>query len=359
MMSRAVLGALAHWLLVLTLASAGAAWADEKQPYVTPPPSSSDQRTINQVERQQTQPYNNAPLWREVRSGDAGVTQVKGIETGVLVQPQGETWRALRNGPVIFYGGILLLVVPAAILLFFAWRGPLKTHSPPSGRLIQRFTSWERLIHWLTAISFVVLALSGILMLFGKYIVLPLFGYTLFSWIAIVSKNLHNFVGPLFVFCTLLMFFTFVGGNFWRIYDWKWIKKGGGMVSGEHVPAGKYNAGEKLWFWGGVTLLGIVVSASGLILNFPNFDQGRGLMQQANIVHGVAALFYMAASLGHIYLGTIGMQGAYRSMRHGTVDETWAKEHHEYWYDDLKAGKAVATPPTHSKPGPRAQPQHG
>jgi formate dehydrogenase subunit gamma len=192
-------------------------------------------------------------------------------------------------------------------------------------------------VHWVTAISFIIVALSGIVMLFGRYVILPLFGYTLFSALAIVGKNLHNFVGPLFVVCTVIMVVTFVRDNVPRAYDWLWVRKGGGLATGEHVPSGKFNAGEKAWFWFGVTTLGILVSASGLVLDFPNFGQTREAMQLANVVHATAAVLFMAMSLGHIYLGTIGMEGAYDSMRHGTVDETWAKEHHEYWYREVAA----------------------
>ena len=134
-----------------------------------------------QVQRQQDQPYNNAPVWREVRSGQENYTNVKGVETGVLVQSGGETWRAVRNGPVTFYGGIFLIAVPVLIFLYYRRYGPLKLHNQPTGRMIQRFSDWERVVHWSTAISFVVLAITGIIILFGKYIVLPFFGYNLFS----------------------------------------------------------------------------------------------------------------------------------------------------------------------------------
>ena len=170
---------------------------------------------------------------------------------------------------------------------------------------------------------------------------LPVFGYTLFSWLAILSKNLHNFVGPLFVICTVLMIFTFIGNNIPRAHDWIWLRKFGGMVSGEHVAAGKVNAGQKLWFWGVVLVLGLLVSITGLILDFPNFQQGRETMQQASVIHAIVAVLFMTISLGHIYLGTIGMEGAYDAMRHGYVDETWAREHHEYWYNEVMAGKGM------------------
>lgn len=316
--------------------------ADEKQPFVTPAPSAEGAQP--QLQRQQIQPLNNAPFWREVRSGNYGVTQVKGVDTGILINSPGERWRLVRNSWITFYGGVLLLVVPVVILLFFAWKGAMDTHDPPSGRLIERFTLWERTVHWATAISFVILALSGIVILFGKHLLLPLFGYsafgyTLFSWLSIISKNLHNFVGPLFIFCSIIMFVTFIRDNFWRKHDWLWVKKGGGLVTHEHVPSGRFNAGEKAWFWFGVVLLGLVVSISGVILLFPNFEQGRYTMQNANMIHAIAAVLYMTASLGHIYMGTIGVKGSFNSMKTGMVDETWAREHHQYWYEDIKAGR--------------------
>jgi formate dehydrogenase subunit gamma len=326
------------------------AWAD--QPYVQPPPRDAPA----QVERQQTQPLNNAPVWREVRSGEPGITQVQGIETGVLVQSEGERWRAIRNGPITLYGGLLLLVVPVAVLLFYFWKGPLTTHGALTGREIERFDLWDRTIHWTTAISFVILAITGILLLFGKHFILPVFGYTVFSWLAIASKNLHNFVGPLFIFCSIVMFVSFVKANLWRAYDWMWVKKAGGMFTKEHVPSGRFNAGEKAWFWGGVVFLGIIVGVSGVILNFPNFEQGRATMQYANMIHGIAALLYMAASLGHIYMGTIGVEGSFKSMKTGYVDETWAKEHHQYWYEELEASHRA--PADDSAPAHRPQPQH-
>ena len=293
-----------------------------------------------QAQRQAVQPGNNAPFWRDVREGERNAyqtTQVRGVETSILVQTEGEMWRRIRNGPITVYGGWLLVAAFLMIGLFYWWRGKIMLHEPRTGREILRFTPWERLVHWTTAICFVILAVSGIFMLFGRYVILPLFGYTVFSFLTIIGKNLHNFVGPLFVVCTLLMIVTYLRGNFFRRYDWTWMRRIGDFLKGRHVSAGRYNAGEKVWFWVGVTLAGIVVSASGLVLDFPNFGQGRETMQVANVIHAVAAIGFMALSLGHIYLGTIGLEGSYDAMRHGTVDETWAKEHHDIWYQEEMA----------------------
>jgi formate dehydrogenase subunit gamma len=295
-----------------------------------------------QAKRQQDQPFNNAPVWRDVRKGENAyqTTQVRGVETNILVQPAGETWRQIHNGPLPLYGGLLLIAIMLLIFGYYRWKGPLRLREKPTGRLIERFSDWERLVHWTTASSFVILAISGLVMTFGKYVILPVFGYTLFSWLAIIGKNLHNFVGPLFIFCTLVMFVTYVKDNLWRAVDFTWFAKAGGLLSGEHVPSGRFNGGEKAWFWFGVTLLGLIIGASGLVLDFPNFEQARSVMQQANVVHAITAMLFIALAVAHIYIGTIGAEGAYESMRHGVVDEAWAKEHHDIWYEEVKAGKA-------------------
>ncbi|MDE2359801.1 MAG: formate dehydrogenase subunit gamma [Betaproteobacteria bacterium] len=289
--------------------------------------------------QQVEQPLNNQPVWSEVRSGVPQWTSTLGRETNVLIQPQGETWRALRDGWVSVWAGWALVVMLVAIGVFYFSRGTLQLHEPLTGRNLRRFTAWERAIHWASAISFSILAISGLVIVFGKNLLLPLIGYTLFSWLAILAKNLHNFVGPLFIVCVVLLFFTFVRDNLWRMHDFTWIRHFGGLFSARDVPSGRFNAGEKLWFWGGLLVCGVVVGASGLILDFPNFNQTRGTMQIANIVHLSIASLFMLAGLGHIYMGTIGMAGAYDAMRTGYVDEAWAKEHHEYWYNDIKAGK--------------------
>jgi formate dehydrogenase subunit gamma len=298
-----------------------------------------------QAQRQQDQPLNNAPVWRDVRGGENPyqTTQVRGIETNVLIQSEGEIWRQIRNGPITVYGGWLLVLILLAILAFYLWKGPIKVHGQLTGRKIQRFSAWDRTIHWTVAISWVILAISGLLLLFGKYVVLPMFGYTLFSWLAILSKNLHNFVGPIFLLAAALMFFTFLGRNIPRAYDVTWLLKGGGMLTGKHMPSGFFNAGEKIVFWVGLFLFSIVIGVSGLVLLFPNLDQGRVVMQYANIVHAVTAVLFIGMIFGHMYLGTVGLEGAYHNMRHdGLVDETWAKEHHEYWYNEVMRGRPGA-----------------
>jgi len=305
-----------------------------------------------QQERQQTQPGNNAPVWNKVQSGAPAYTSIPGRETDVLIQPQarfpgqehrttaGEAWRQFRNGPVTFYGGWLVLFVLIAIAALYFTKGPVKLHEPLSGRKILRFTLNERVIHWSVAISFCILGLSGLLMLFGKHILLPVIGYTLFAWLTALGKNLHNFVAPFFIVSVIAMVVVYIRDNLPRLYDLKWFAKAWAFFArGEEVPSGRFNGGEKAWFWGGVIGLSIVVAWSGTVLLFPNFDQTRAVMQDAWNFHSIAALLYIAASLGHIYMGTIGVEHTYENMREGYADETWAKEHHRLWYEEVKSGK--------------------
>ena len=308
--------------------------------------------------RQRTQPGNNAPVWREVRSGESHYTSIPGREVGVLIQSGGETWRERRNNQIIPAGGWLFLGVLAACILFYLWRGTIELHAPETGRKMQRFTPFERTLHWTVAITFSILAISGLTMGFGKLVLLPIIGHTLFASLTIVLKTLHNFTGPVFSVAIVIMFFTFIRDNWPKSYDLTWILKGGGLASGVHIPSDKFNAGEKLWFWGGVLFLGVLVSLSGFVLDFPNFDQTRATMQLANVVHLIATVLMMTAGLGHIYMGTVGMAGAFNAMKTGYVDEAWAKEHHEYWYNKMK-GKSAQPPrqPASGGPLPMAAPQ--
>lgn len=295
----------------------------------------------DQQKQQAAQPLNNQPVWKEVRSGAPQVTTVRGRETNVLIQPEGQTWRALRV-PIAAAGGWLLALAVLGLMGYYAWRGPVELHGNPTGRVIERFTAVKRTAHWAMGISFVVLAVTGLVVTFGKAVLLPLIGYTLFSWLATISKTLHNFVGPLFTIALPIFIILFVRDNLPKAHDMQWLAKFGGMLdrTGKtHVPTGKFNAGEKALFWLLVCGLSVVLVVTGLILDFPNFDQTRATMQLMNLIHMGAALVAIAMACAHIYLGTIGMRGAYEAMRYGYVDEAWAKEHHEYWYNDVVSGK--------------------
>jgi formate dehydrogenase subunit gamma len=307
--------------------------------------------------RGKTQPGNNAPFWRGVRDsgGVAGTTNLPGPEMGTLVQSftqypgsryttAGEAWRQVRNQWILPYGGALLLIAALAIGLYHWRTGGMGGHEVNTGRLIERFTYFERAAHWSVAISFVVLAVSGLVMALGKFVLLPILGATLFGWLSYALKTLHNFAGPVFTVALLVFIFGYLRDNLPRAGDLAWLKRAGGMLGGPHPPSGRFNAGEKIVFWGGVIVLGLIVVASGLVLDMlvPGMQYTRGEMQIAHMIHAVASFLMMAMFVGHIYMGTIGVKGSFQAMRSGYVDEAWAKEHHEYWYDDVKAGRVPA-----------------
>jgi formate dehydrogenase subunit gamma len=362
LLRRAATGLALSLGVTLTL-SAGAAWAQGggAAPAGGPPPGfvapAEPKPDESNAERSRTQPGNNAPFWRAVRESGTqpGYTSLPGAEKGVLIQPfvqypgsryttAGEAWRQVRNHWLIPYGGSLLLIVLLALALFYWRKGALGGHEADTGWRIERFTPLERAAHWTNAITFVVLAVSGIVMAFGKFFLLPVLGATLFGWLSYALKTLHNFAGPLFAVSLVIVFLTFLKDNLPRAEDWTWLKRGGGLLGGHEVPSHRFNAGEKGVFWLGVFLLGALVVGSGLVLDMlvPGLAYLRGDMQIAHMIHLAAAVAMMALFLGHIYMGTVGMKGAYQAMRTGYVDEAWAKEHHELWYHDIRAGRIPA-----------------
>jgi formate dehydrogenase subunit gamma len=312
----------------------------------------------NNAARSKTQPGNNAPFWRGVKESGTvqGFTSLPGAEKGTLIQPfvdypgstfttAGEAWRQVRNDFIIPYGGALLLIALLALAIFYWRKGPLGGHHQDGPPVIERFTPLERAAHWTNASAFVLLAISGIVMAFGKFFLLPVLGATLFGWLTYALKTLHNFVGPLFAVSLVIVLATFVKDNIASAADFTWLMRAGGMLGdGHEVPSHRFNAGEKGIFWWGMAIPGLLVVASGLVLDklIPGLGDSRSEMQIGHMVHAAGAMLMMTALLGHIYMGTIGVKGALRAMKTGWVDEGWAREHHVLWYEDVKAGKIPA-----------------
>lgn len=344
--------------LVLGAAAAGqaqqspSAVAQSQSPAVSPQEADLAKQ---QAAQQQKQPLNNQPVWKEVRSGLPQTTSLPGRETNVLIQSQGQTWRAARVAVSTTLGFVIAGLL-AVLFGYYFWRGTIELHGKPTGRMIERFSPAKRIAHWAMGLTFVALAVTGLIITFGKSLLLPLIGATLFSWLATLAKSVHNFAGPVFSVALVIFIVMYVRDNLPKAHDVQWMLKFGGMFNreGGEVPSGKFNAGEKGLFWSLVVVVSPVLVVTGYILNFPNFDQTRSTMQIANIVHLAAALIGIAMACVHLYMGTIGMRGAYQAMRTGYVDETWAKGHHEYWYDDVMSGKV----PRDSEPRPAPLP-HG
>lgn len=288
----------------------------------------------------QTQEETNprADFWSAVRSSQEGYVAAKApYTTNTLIQNGGQNWRQIRNGPVASYGAGLLIFTIVVLLAFYAIRGSIRVEEEQTGRTISRWTVFERTMHWYVAILFIILAITGLSMLFGRAVLIPLLGSAGFAAWASVSITLHNWLGPLFIIGVVIMILVWIVNNLPASYDWDWFKQGGGLLKGKHPPSGKANAGEKLFvFWAGLFVCGIVVSVSGVFLDFPIWGQSREDMQLSHVLHSAFALVWIAIVLGHAYLGTIGSEGAFEGMVSGRVSEEWAKQHHDRWYEEVK-----------------------
>jgi formate dehydrogenase subunit gamma len=259
-----------------------------------------------------------------------GRIDIPDAKAAVLIQPMGRTWDYFHE--VLLHWGAAIVIVGTLALLVLAYllMGKLKIEGGRSGLKVVRFKAIERFSHWLTAVSFVVLGLTGLNITFGKLLLLPVIGPQAFSDVAQIAKYIHNFVSFAFVVGLFLITVIFIKDNFPAKVDLEWIKKGGGFIKSKHAPAGRFNLGEKAMFWMSLGA-GIAVSVSGYLLLFPFSVTNIFGMQIAQVVHAVVAVLFVALILAHIYIGTVGMEGAFESMASGEVDLNWAKEHHDQW----------------------------
>lgn len=288
--------------------------------------------------------------WRAVGEGVEGYSAIKGPGANVLVERSGTYWQQFREGTIAKYLPWAIVAMVAILLLYHLIHGRNKLDRPLSGRRIKRWGWLDRLVHWTVAISFVALAITGLSMLIGRELLIPVLGKEGFALWAQTSLMIHNYLGPVFSVGIGLMILMWVWYNFPARHDWTWLKMGGGLFgkNKQHPPAGRMNAGEKLWFWLLATG-GVVVALSGLVLVAPSYgitlpflDDVRAQMQQANLVHAALAVLWTAVALGHIYIGTAGTEGAFEGMATGYVSEEWAEQHHDIWHAKMvQKGKVV------------------
>ncbi len=262
----------------------------------------------------------------------------------VLVQPAGRTWDHFHEVTLRWVGAAVILGTLAALAVGYVMLGRIRISKGRSGRKVARFNAFERFAHWLTAVSFVVLGLSGLNITFGKLLLRPLIGPDAFSAVSQAAKYAHNFMSFPFVLGLLLTVVIFIKDNIPDKTDIEWFKQGGGFIKSKHAPARRFNAGEKLVFWGALGA-GAAVAVSGYLLLFPFYLTDIAGMQIAQVVHSIIAILFVALILGHIYIGTLGMEGAFEAMWTGKVDLNWAKEHHDLWLEDKLAGDRLANHP--------------
>ncbi|MBW0148509.1 formate dehydrogenase subunit gamma [Marinobacter arenosus] len=301
----------------------------------------------------------DADVWRSVRYNKIDPTvQSPGPANGVMIQGEGIAWYKLREGPVITYGGSALLAIIVLLVVFYFVRGKIMIEGGPAGTTIERFKAVERFGHWLLAGSFIALGLTGLITLMGRTFLIPVIGTEAFAPLAAGSKWIHNNVAWAFMLGLVMTFCMWVAHNIPNKLDWQWLKAGGGIFSKSHPSAKKFNAGQKIIFWT-VMVLGFSVSLSGLSLLFPfqmpMFAETFGVMnsilgtsfptelapheemQYANIWHSIVAFVMMVAIIAHIYIGSVGMEGAFDAMGNGEVDIEWARQHHDLWVAEVEA----------------------
>jgi formate dehydrogenase subunit gamma len=262
-----------------------------------------------------------------------------------IEQPAGRDWRHFHQVTLRWIGAISILGMLVLLVVFYLTRGMVRLEAGRSGRVLVRFSTFERLVHWMTAACFIILAITGLNITFGKPLLLPLIGPEAFTAWSQWAKYAHNYLSFAFTLGVFMIFLMWIAWNIPNRRDIEWLKEGGGMVGHKHPPADRFNAGQKMIYWI-VVIGGTAVAVSGYLLMFPFYGTNIADMQVAQVVHGVVALLFVAAMLAHIYIGTIGMQGAFEAMWDGTVDVNWAKEHHSVWAErEIAKGHVTAAPP--------------
>jgi formate dehydrogenase subunit gamma len=291
-------------------------------------------------------------LLQALKEGDkiSGRITIPDTMASSLIQPAGRDWRDFQRSKLPVIGGIAILGMLALLAIFLMVRGRIRPDHGFSGTKILRFASFERFIHWMTASCFIVLALSGLNISFGRVLILPMFGASAFATMSGYAKIAHDFLAFPFMLGVLVMFLIWIKDNIPGKVDWQWLKQGGGIISkGVHPPAKRFNAGQKGIFWI-VVIGGALMSVSGWYMLFPYLPANVTELQFWTVIHAVVAMLFIAAMLAHIYIGSVGMEGAFDAMGTGEVDLNWAKEHHALWVEEEQAkGRAPAA-------GSRAQP---
>ena len=329
--SHRVRAALALWALALTLGVAAPALAQHGRD-VPPAPLSGSPNASNPT----ANAVSEDALLQRLQKLEGRVTIPDG-KAAILQQPQGREYRGFREEILPWLGGLAILGMVVLLAAFYFTKGRIRLdHSEESGRKILRFNAFERFTHWLTAISFIVLAVSGLNYIFGKRLLLPLIGPDAFTAWSQYAKYAHNFLSWPFMLGLVFMLVVWIKDNIPDRTDIRWIREGGGFIGDGHPPARRFNAGQKIVFWS-VIGGGLLLSASGLVMLFPFSAVDINGMQWAQYVHAGVGVLLIAAMLAHIYIGSLGMEGAYDAMGSGEVDLAWAKAHHNLWVEEEQA----------------------
>ncbi|MGF1683506.1 formate dehydrogenase subunit gamma [Photobacterium minamisatsumaniensis] len=300
--------------------------------------NSNTERLGESVVSKEIAAFAGADYWRMVKDGQEGTTTSKSPEHGVLISVPGQTWYILKEKWMSPLGALAIFGSLAMVALTYVVVGPLKLSKPKTGRKIKRWTRMDRALHWSMAFTFLTLAFSGLTLVYGKHFIKPVVPTELWGWVIYTAKQYHNYIGPIFGILLLAVLLKWWRKSVFNMVDMKWFMKMGGMVGkhkGSHPSAGFSNGGEKAIFWL-LIFFGLFITVSGFVLDFPIFGQTRRDMELSNLVHMFSALILICGFIFHIYIGLFGMEAGLDGMITGEVDETWAKEHHDLWFDEVK-----------------------
>ncbi len=317
---------LALCLLVLPLALAEPASAQQSRP--------GDAATV---------PAGEMQMFQQLQGNVEGRVSIPDQRAGMLIQPGGKQWRDFWRDTSPWVGGIAIGGMFVLLALFYLIKGRIPIEGGRSGETITRFGPIDRFAHWLTATTFIVLAITGLNIAYGRAILMPLIGPEAFAAFSEVGKLAHNYLSFPFVLGIVLMFVLWVKDNLPSRLDAEWFSAGGGFFTHRHVHARRFNGGQKLIFWS-VVILGLAISATGYILMFPFTVTDLAGMQLSHVIHSVLSVILIAIILAHIYIGSLGMEGAFDAMGSGEVDLNWAEAHHDLWAEEQRAKGHVHSP---------------
>ncbi|WP_144211855.1 formate dehydrogenase subunit gamma [Shewanella donghaensis] len=294
-----------------------------------------------QSSKQQAGKENPADLWRAVKAGDSGFTTAQGIEPGVLINVAGNQGRIIRDDYITPGVALALVGVFAAFLLFYFVNGPAKLAKGFSGKMVERWSKADIWLHWIMAVACLTLMLTGLVIILGKIVIQPYVGASIWAGIIAFCKLVHDWVGPVFIVSWLLSIVKWMPLQTIKMYDLKWFLVVGGYINfgpfkGKHADSGFANAGEKMWFWT-LVFFGLFISVSGMMLVLPGLDLPREASMAALLIHGISAAILIAFTIVHIWMATALSEGGMESMVSGYCDENWAIQHHNLWYDEIKA----------------------
>jgi formate dehydrogenase subunit gamma len=302
----------------------------------------AEESKSNQVVRGEMTQLAGADYWRHVKEGVEGTTTSASPEHGVLISTPGETWFILKEKWMSPAAAVAIFGSISMVVLMYFLVGPLKLSGARTGKKLRRWSRMDRALHWSMAFTFLTLAFSGLMLVYGKHFMKPYVPTELWGWTVYLAKQYHNYMGPIFFILLFAVLFKWWRKSIFNKTDMQWFMKLGGMVGkhkGSHPSAGFSNGGEKAIYWL-LIFFGAIAAVSGLILDFPIFGQTRKDMELSNLVHMFSALILICGFVFHIYIGLFGMEGALEGMVTGDVDETWAKEHHDLWYEEMKQGQS-------------------